>query len=243
MNMKIWNPWHGCTKLSEGCLNCYVYRGDAKRGIDSSVISKTKSFDLPISKKRDGSYRVPSGTTLGCCFTTDLFVEGADDMRIEFWDMVRKRDDLHFFAITKRIERFMVNLPSDWGEGYSNFTLGCTVENNKRALQRLPVLLSMPIKRKMIICEPLLGPIDIAQFMAKDIVQVVAGGESGPGARECKYEWITSLRQACIDAGCSFWFKQTGANFIKDGRAYKIPRAKQHSQAREAGLNIKVLLK
>lgn len=46
----MWNLWHGCHKLSQGCKHCYVYRGDAKRNIDSSVVTQTKSFDLPIQK-------------------------------------------------------------------------------------------------------------------------------------------------------------------------------------------------
>ena len=58
----LWNPWHGCHKLSEGCRHCYVYRGDARRNIDSSVITQTKSFDAPIKRKRNGEYKIPSGT-------------------------------------------------------------------------------------------------------------------------------------------------------------------------------------
>ena len=56
--MPLWNPWHGCHKLSAGCVNCYVYRTDGKHGIDSSVVVKTKSFGLPVRKKRDGSYKI-----------------------------------------------------------------------------------------------------------------------------------------------------------------------------------------
>jgi hypothetical protein len=54
----MWNLWHGCHKLSPGCKHCYVYRGDAKRDIDSSVVTQTKNFDLPLRKKRNGDYKV-----------------------------------------------------------------------------------------------------------------------------------------------------------------------------------------
>jgi len=54
----MWNPWHGYHKLSAGCKYCYVYSGDARRGIDSSIISKTKNLDLPIQKKRNGDYKI-----------------------------------------------------------------------------------------------------------------------------------------------------------------------------------------
>ena len=58
----IWNPWHGCTKVSEGCANCYMYFLDAMRDQDGSRIYKTKSsFKYPLSKYRDGSYKVKSG--------------------------------------------------------------------------------------------------------------------------------------------------------------------------------------
>ena len=55
----MWNLWHGCRKTSPGCQNCYVYRADARYGRDSSVVAKTKSFDLPIRKDRLGGYKAP----------------------------------------------------------------------------------------------------------------------------------------------------------------------------------------
>ena len=97
---KMWNPWHGCHKLSEGCKHCYVYRGDARRGIDSSIISKTKNFDLPIQKKRNGDYKIPSGAMVYACFTSDFLLKEADEWRIEAWEMMKVRNDLQFMMIT-----------------------------------------------------------------------------------------------------------------------------------------------
>ena len=54
----IWNPWHGCHKTSPGCLNCYMYRRDAKYYIDSSVVKRTASFDLPVQRNRNGEYKL-----------------------------------------------------------------------------------------------------------------------------------------------------------------------------------------
>ena len=54
--MASWNLWHGCTKISPGCMNCYMYRRDEEFGKDASVVEKTSSFDLPVRRKRDGSY-------------------------------------------------------------------------------------------------------------------------------------------------------------------------------------------
>ena len=56
--MPLWNPWHGCTKCSTGCRNCYVYRRDAEFGKDASVVRKTASFDLPIKRDRKGNYKL-----------------------------------------------------------------------------------------------------------------------------------------------------------------------------------------
>ncbi|MDD4001782.1 MAG: DUF5131 family protein, partial [Bacteroidales bacterium] len=111
-----WNLWHGCQKISEGCRNCYVYRQDERHGKDSYVVRKTANFNLPIKRKRDKSYKIPSGEIVYTCFTSDFFVEGADKWRKEAWEMIKTRSDLIFFIITKRIDRFMVELPEDWNE-------------------------------------------------------------------------------------------------------------------------------
>ena len=92
----MWNLWHGCHKFSEGCRYCYVYRGDAKRNVDSSVVVKTKNFDLPVRTNKSGSFKIPSGTFVYTCFTSDFFVEDADAWRTEAWEMIRQRSDLHF---------------------------------------------------------------------------------------------------------------------------------------------------
>lgn len=146
--MAIWNPWHGCKKLSPGCLNCYVYRIDSKHGKDSSVIIRTKSFDLPVKKKRDGSYKIPPGSILYTCFSSDFFLAEADEWRKEAWEMIRKRKDLSFFMITKRIDRFYEVMPVNWKEDYNHVAICCTVENQQMADYRLPIYLSTPIAHK-----------------------------------------------------------------------------------------------
>ncbi len=237
---KMWNLWHDCHKLSAGCQHCYVYRGDSKRGIDSTVVSKTKNFDLPIQKKRNGEYKIPSGTLVYTCFTSDFFLEDTDPWRAEAWEMVRLRSDLNFLMITKRIDRLQAVLPDDWGDGYDNVTICCTVENQDRADYRLPIYKAAPIKHKIIICEPLLEQIDLRPYnIGSWIEQVVAGGESGYDVRPCNFDWIMDLQKVCVENHVSFWFKQTGTKFLKDGKLYIIKRQFQHSQARKAGINVK----
>lgn len=234
----MWNLWHGCHKLSAGCRHCYVYRGDAKRDIDSSIVVQTKNFDLPLRKKKNGEYKVPPETLVYTCFTSDFFVEDADEWRAEAWEMMRLRSDVQFLMITKRIDRVAGCLPPDWGEGYENVTICCTVENQACADYRLPIYRATPIRHKIIICEPLLERIDLSPYRIGEwIEQVLAGGESGREARPCDFDWVMELRRVCIENNVSFWFKQTGSKFIKDGKLYNVARQFQHSQARKAEIN------
>ncbi len=233
----IWNPWHGCKKYSEGCKNCYVYRRDESVGRDASVIGKTQMFDLPVKRNRSGGYKVPSGSVVFACMTSDFFIEDADGWRDEIWDIIRTRRDVDFFIISKRILRFMQCIPDDWGNGYDNVSVVCTIENQRQCDIRLPVFNTLPIKNKYIACEPLLSEIDMREYLTPEIRRVVAGGESGNEARVCDYNWILSLRSQCVEKNVAFHFKQTGAKLKKDGRLYRIERRFQHSQARRAGID------
>lgn len=237
--MADWNPWHGCKRISDGCKNCYVYRSDERYGRDATEVKKTLDFDLPVRRNRAGDYKITSGSRVYTCFSSDFLLNTADEWRADAWDMIRERRDLDFFFITKRIFRFAQCAPDDWGDGWDNVGIGCTCENQAMADYRLPIFLSLPIKHRTVICEPLLCPIELSEYLSPGSVeQLVAGGESGEEARPCDYEWILSLRDQCAENGVSFWFKQTGARFIKDGRQYRVKRQYQHAQARKAGINI-----
>ena len=164
-------------------------------------------------------------------------MEDADEWRPEAWEMMRLRQDLHFLFITKRIDRLKDCLPSDWGEGYDNVTICCTMENQDRIDYRLPIYKAAPIKHKIIICEPLLSRIDFRGELGEWVEQVVAGGESGREARVCDYDWVLEIRRQCIEANVGFWFKQTGSYLLKEGKEFKVARQFQHSQARKAEIN------
>lgn len=236
--MYIWNPWHGCVKKSEGCAHCYMYRRDESVGRDPSAIGKTSSFRQPLARDRSGAYKWRSGTVYSC-MTSDFFIEEADTWRADAWEIIRERRDLDFVVITKRPERFNVSLPSDFGDGYPNFTLCVTCENQKRADERLPILLSLPVARREIIHEPMLGRIDIRRYLGTGLIsRVTCGGESGENARICDYDWILDTRKQCMENGVKFYFKQTGAHFRKDGRVYSVPRSQQLRQAAKAGIDL-----
>ena len=236
--MSEWNPWHGCTKISPGCQNCYVYRTDAKFGKDSTIVTKNSDFKLPVKRDKNGNFKLqPNAGTVYTCFTSDFFHKDADIWRREAWQMIGARPDLRFFIITKRIDRFMNCIPFDWENGYENVTIASTAENQAMADYRLPILLSLPIKHKQIICEPLLEDINLLAYLTKEIECVTVGGESGEFARACDYSWVLSIRKQCVEKSIPFHFKQTGANFIKDGKRYRVLRKFQHSQARKADID------
>ena len=81
--MIIWNPWHGCHKISEGCEHCYMYFLDGKRGIDTAKVFRTENFAMPLQRKRDGSFKYPFGMEMYVGLSTDFFVEEADVWREE----------------------------------------------------------------------------------------------------------------------------------------------------------------
>ena len=154
--------------------------------------------------------------------------------------MMKRRSDLWFYFFTKRIDRFMECVPDDWGDGYDNVLVGCTVENQEMADYRLPIFKSLPIKHKSIIVAPLIGAVDLSAYLDGSIEEVSVGGESGQNARPCDYAWILAIREQCVKADVPFHFHQTGARLIKDGKTYYIPRCHQHSQARKANINYRI---
>ena len=240
--MLIWNPWHGCHKISTGCKHCYVFREDAAFGaeIPTNQIRQTSSFSLPVKRDRKKNWKFPSGTTFGLCFTSDLLIEEADEWRPAIWDIIRVRDDCSFYFFTKRIDRLEKCLPADWGEGWNNVAIGCSVENQERADYRLPIFISLPIQHRLVIVAPMIEQINIQKYLDPELIEEVSvGGESGKYARPLDFNWVLNLRRQCIEANVPFNFHQTGSYLIKDGRQFNIPREYQHSQAHKANVDFK----
>ena len=146
--------------------------------------------------------------------------------------------DLLFFLLTKRIARAEKCLPPDWGEGYENVVLHVTAENQKRADERIPQLLSLPAKHKGLVLAPMLGEIDLTPYLAPgQIEEVSVGGENYENARPFRFEWAQSIARQCRAAEVSFTFFETGEHFYKDGKLYYVPKRLQKSQAAKAGLD------
>lgn len=237
--MIIWNPWHGCHKVSEGCRHCYMYFLDRQRGIDTSRVFRTENFDLPLRRKRNGEFKFPAGMELFVGLSTDFFVEEADAWRPEAWRIIRRRPDIVFRILTKRAGRIAACLPPDWGEGYENVMLSVTTENQRRGDERLPVLLDIPARHKGFMAAPFLGPLDAEKYLATgQIEQVLCGGENYAGARPCHYEWVKSLSEQCRRHFVTFDFIETGSVFVKDGKTHHLrDKRLQSEQAFRSGLS------
>lgn len=216
-------------------MHCYIHKGDAKRGINTNDIVKTKDFCKPVEKLKNGSYKLKSGIVY-TCFSTDFLLQEADGWREECWKMIRQRADCTFLFLTKRIERFMECIPEDWDDGYENVVVCCTIENQENADRKLPVFQTLPIKHKCITAQPLIGPIGMEKYL-DHIELVVVGGESDRDARVLDYDWVLNIREQCIRKHVSFEFRQCGTHFIKDGKQYRLQTKDLCSQARKANIN------
>lgn len=236
----IWNPWHGCVRCSEGCDNCYMYFLDGQRGQDGARIYRTGGFDVPVRRDRSGQYKIRSGEMMRVCMTSDFFLEEADPWRAEAWDIIHQRPDVAFYLLTKRPQRVERCLPGDWGDGWENVFFNVTCENQRRADERMPLLLSLPFRHKGVMCAPLIGPVSLEPWLASGRVeQVMCGGENYGGARPCDFAWVRALSGECRKAGVRFCFLETGTVFVKDGRRYRLPTKRiQSEMALKAGVNV-----
>ncbi len=236
-SMAKWDPWRGCHRYSEGCRFCYIHKGDYKRDIDTNQIVKTDKFYAPVMKDKKGEYKMKSGQLVYLCFSSDFLIKEADEWRKDCWNMIKERSDLTFLFLTKRIERFVECIPSDWGMGYDNVVVCCTIENQDRADYRLKIFRELPIKHKNIVCQPLIESIDISDYL-DDIELVVVGGESDKNARPLDYKWVLNIREQCADHKVCFEFRQCGTHFIKDGKHYTLNVRDLCSQAKKADIDL-----
>lgn len=201
-----WNPVTGCSKVSQGCKNCYAERMSKRlvaMGSERYVngFKVTLHHDL-IDKPR--SWRKPRKVFVNSM--SDLFHE---EVPLEFIQSVfktMKETPQHTYQIlTKRSKRLAELAPSlDWAE---NIWMGTSIEN-EAVIFRLDDLKKVPAHIRFLSCEPLLGPLDSLNL--DGIHWVIVGGESGPKARPMEEAWALSIRDQCKTQGVSFFFKQWG---------------------------------
>ena len=213
LNAVTWNPWHGCHKCSAGCKNCFVFYQDRRYGRNTDVVSIGKT-----------TYRLkncPAGSVVKLCFSSDFFIEEADEWRDDIWDTIRNRDDCTFVITTKRPERIIECLPEDWGDGWNNFKLNISVENQEMADIRILYLLKAPVKYRGIFCAPLIGKIELGKYLDIGLIDCVnVGGEHAPlyDVRPTDFKWVGGLFLEAKERGIEFYFHQTGSKLISDGR-------------------------
>jgi len=222
------NPWLGCTKVSPACTHCYAESWAKRSGL-------VQWGDNPRRKTTDQYWRQPlkwnelakSATVrprVFCASLADVFEtnEEVAPWRKEFFNLISKTPNLDWLLLTKRPENIRAMLPNDWGMGYPNIWLGATVENQEYADKRIPNLLEIDAKVYFVSCEPLLGELNLEQYlynryqmggarpMYNQVNWVICGGESGPGARPMHPAWARSLQAQCEAATVPFHFKQWG---------------------------------
>lgn len=210
-----WNPVTGCTKISAGCLNCYAERmakrlramGQRRYRNGFKVTLQPQALDEPYQWKKPRVVFVNS--------MSDLFHE---QIPVEFIQRVfgiMNDNKRHTFQIlTKRPGRVCELAPLlKWSE---NIWMGVTIENNDY-VGRADDLRLVNAAIRFLSLEPLLGPVPDLELDGVD--WIIVGGESGPGARPMKKEWVLEVKNLCERAGVPFFFKQWGGvNKKKAGR-------------------------
>lgn len=219
------NPWIGCTKVSPACDNCYAEAFDNRFGghrwgphadrTRTSVQNWNKVKRWQRKARENGVRQIVFCASLADVFDNHRSIQ--QEWRDDLWQLVRETPDLIWMLLTKRPQNIERYLPDDWGNGYPNVTIGCSVENQTEHDRRLPHMRRLRAVAKFFSMEPLLGSVELPGDIADHIDYIIVGGESGPGARPMNPEWAKELRDRCLEDGVPFHFKQWG-EFGEDGR-------------------------
>lgn len=201
-----WNPITGCTKVSTGCKNCYAERmakrlkamgqPNYKNGFQLTI--HDHALEIPLTWKKPQVIFVNS--------MSDLFHEDVPlDFILKIFDIMRAAHWHTFQILTKRSNRLKrLNYKLDWAD---NIWVGVSIEDQS-CTHRLYDLVETNASVKFLSLEPLLSNLDNLQL--ENIDWVIAGGESGPGARPMEKEWVINIRNQCIRSNTPFFFKQWG---------------------------------
>lgn len=226
------NPWIGCQAVSPACDNCYAEKlVNGRMAGDFSQRRRTaeSTWRHPLAWDRKAK-AAGERHRVFCASLADVFDNKVPEQwRADLWSLITATPNLDWLLLTKRPQNIAKMLPIMWGDGWPNVWLGTTVENQTEANRRIPHLLAVPAKVRFLSCEPLLGPVDLrfahdeetgecikggwAMFGAEPTARlhwVIAGGESGPGARPMHPQWARDLRDQCAESGVAYHFKQWG---------------------------------
>lgn len=227
-----WNPVRGCTKISPGCKRCYAETfAERFRGVKGHPYEQ--GFDLRLVPEKIAEplrWRTPKMIFVNSM--SDLFHEGVPDDYIVAVARVMETAKWHTYQVlTKRSERLrkLLNSTLSFAANQTHIWWGVSVEDRHYGLPRVEELRSADAAVRFLSVEPLLE--DVGKLNLDGLGWVIVGGESGPGARPMKREWVVSVRDQCRRAKVPFFFKQWGgvrkssAGRKLDGRTYdEFPR-------------------
>ena len=235
---ETWNPVTGCTRVSPGCDNCYMFalyprlRAMGVRGYESApsdVRTMRERLSVPLRWKNPRHVFVNSMSDV---FHPDIPPEFVLDIFSVMHESASKYGHI-FQVLTKRPglavrwwQTHQDNFPNGWPD---NIWIGTSVESQKYAV-RVKVLARLPAAIRFVSAEPLLDQLDLSSWLMDGTLQwLIVGGESGPGARPMSLDWARNLRDQAIDASVPFFLKQlggrngkrSGADAILDGRTWQ----------------------
>ena len=222
------NPWHGCFKVSEGCKHCYAETLSKRFGRDiwgpASTTERRFFGEKHWSEPYGWQAQALAQHTrfrVFCASMADVFEEHPQlpPHRQKLWNLIHDTPQLDWLLLTKRPENVATMVPTAWMKlGFpDNVQIGTSVENQERAEERVPLLLPLPARVHFLSCEPLLEYVYLQPHWLAHLEWVIAGAESGPGARPMNRAWVRSLRDQCQTAKVAFFFKQDATN------GHKIP--------------------
>ncbi len=214
------NPWWGCSKVSPACQNCYADLWARRMGHNLWGQSAPRRFFTAAHWKEPITWNEEARLDrvrrrVFCASMADVFEKRLElnSLRKRLWGLIQETPWLDWLLLTKRPQLIESMIP--WGQNWpANVWIGTTVENQSFAEERLPHLLKHQAAVRFVSCEPLLGNIDLRPWFHRrgfePIDWVIAGGESGPGARPMHPDWATDLLKQCRSADTAFHFKQWG---------------------------------
>ena len=251
------NGWLGCAKVSEACRNCYA-EGWAKRWGNADLWRGRRQRTSEANWKKPLKWNEQAKAAgvrakVFCASLADVFelygprkptltasdVEmraTMEEWRADLWQLIRDTPHLDWLLLTKRPENIANMLPPDWGTGYENVWLGTTVENQRRADERLPHILKVPAVIRFVSVEPMGGPIDIEQFKqcteCSSFVRDYGSTPSSGDGEECgncgnqswrlRIHWVIAGGESGPNASPSHpdWFRSLRDQCEETGVAY-----------------------
>lgn len=206
-----WNPVRGCSKISPGCKHCYAERfAERFRGVPGHPFEQ--GFDLRlVPEKLADPLRWKSPKMIFVNSMSDLFHTEVPQSYISKVASVMRLARWHTYQVlTKRSKRLreLLSGPLQEAAKEAHIWWGVSVEDRKYGLPRIADLQAAPAAIRFLSIEPLLE--DLGTLQLAGISWVIVGGESGPGARPMREEWVLSIREQCRNAHIPFFFKQWG---------------------------------